>query len=128
MIRDFFDHLLWELRINHDELQAAQHGGQPINPELVDQLEKYIKKRSTSSLLASLFMQDREGATSEEIERNQRACAAAKLRIREEQLAHMEALRALFSEAIECASHPNDIGVLRIKGPEDIEAMYRTGD
>ena len=38
MIRDFLDHLIWEVRIGHFENTTAPG---TINPELMDQIAKY---------------------------------------------------------------------------------------
>src|SRR5579863_1911127 len=43
MIRDFLDHLLWELRISHYELTTPKTD--KVHQELKGQLTKYVKKR-----------------------------------------------------------------------------------
>jgi len=48
MVRDFIEHLKWELRIKHFE-NTRRIGTQ--HPELAEQLEKCIRKRNTKGLL-----------------------------------------------------------------------------
>ena len=57
MIRDFLDNLIWELRVNHYEVASAapaEYFGDPRgdNPELTEQLAKYMKKYNNAGLLS----------------------------------------------------------------------------
>jgi len=51
MIKDFLDHLMWELRINHIE---NTNPGCATNPELVEQLSKYSNKYNTVGLMTAM--------------------------------------------------------------------------
>ena len=103
MIRDFFEHLTWEARVRHTEC-VGRPGA--VNPELVEQLAKYIKRRKTVGLLmANRVTPDPTGAVSHD-----RAMAA----LGEHNAAQaqawvdaLEALRPLLEEALYCAGRPD---------------------
>jgi hypothetical protein len=115
MIRDFLDHLLWELRISHHELTTPTPD--QVHNELVGQLAKYIKKRNTVGLLAS--NQLATSATPQEVER---ASAILKERLGCQRIAaiqHLEALADVFDEALRCAAKP-DTTYIKRHSPSDI--------
>jgi hypothetical protein len=99
MIRDFLEHLLWEVRLNLYE-NAAKPGA--INQELVDKLSVYQGRYGRVTLLATNQI-DTGGETKERIRQ-----AVANFRefmrlTREGQIRQLEALQRLFSEAFGCA-------------------------
>ena len=56
MIKDFLEHLMWELTIA--DFENRQKDKSKTNPELVDQLYKYIKKWNTNALMAATIISD----------------------------------------------------------------------
>jgi len=115
MIRDFLDHLLWELRISHYELTTPKTD--KVHQELKGQLTKYVKKRNTVGLLAS--NQLAASATPDEVER---ASVILKERLsnqRKVAIDHLEALADVFDEALRCASKPDTIYIKR-HNPSDV--------
>ena len=108
MIRDFLDHLLWELRISHHESQTSK-----INPELAEQLEKYQKKRQTVGLL---FATGIDGNPDPD---KYRQFQTLRGEVRKSQLLCLEALQSLFREALESAAKPKTFNILRFKAIED---------
>ena len=102
MIRDFIDHLRWELRIKRFE-NAHKRGTQ--HPELTERLDKYIRKRNTKSLLYTARM-DKTGLSED---RAQEAIDVIRERAARQAQAALDALCVLepiFQEVINCASHP----------------------
>jgi len=98
MIGDFLEHLMWEVRISDFELNATRG---TTHPEFVEQLQGHIEKYGTSLLPVGLV--DTKGKSKEEIDRT---IAEARAEMRERyrsNLEHLEALRSLFEEAINCA-------------------------
>jgi hypothetical protein len=96
MIRDFIEHLLWEVRIGHFEATSADGA---INPELLEQIQRYQKKRQTIALLAA---NEIPASGRDEVGALKRRMAE----VRQRQVDHLEALHTLFEEALFCASHP----------------------
>lgn len=96
MLRDFIDHLRWEVRIVHAE---HHHLKAKVNPELVDALEPYMKKYGCGLLSANAFTpgnspdSERAGHLLEQFLR-ERAVRWYRC---------IEALDDLFQEAIQCA-------------------------
>jgi hypothetical protein len=96
MIKDFVEHLLWELRT--DQFESS---GGAINPELVDMLGKYMTKRQTNQLLMSHVTKlepDHEAV---------RNWNDARRKLRDRQIHALEALQPVFAEALALASGPN---------------------
>jgi hypothetical protein len=106
MIRDFLDHLLWEVRISHYE---TTHGSK-TNPELTDQLERFQKKRQTVGLLFGVFVHR---------EVNTGRLHAARRELRQQQIRALEGLMPLFEEALICAKHPKEF-MSHSLGPEHL--------
>jgi hypothetical protein len=107
MIRDFLDHLLWEVRINHYEQITSE-----VNPELQEQLTKYIRKRRTVGLLFATQITDLDPARLAEYR-------TLKAGLRQSQLLALEALRPLFKEALLNAGIPDSINVMNYKTIDD---------
>jgi hypothetical protein len=105
MIRDFVDHLLWELRISHFETTGTGGG---LNPELVDQLERYMRKRQTVGLL--MGHQADRNIPREKVQQFREALNA----LRQRQIDRLEALRPLLNEALFCASRPTRLGMVHL--------------
>ena len=82
MIRDFLDHLTWEVRISIFELR----NGGTIHPELSEQLQRFITKRQTNGLIFA----DSETA---DANGDKAAYRAALTRLRERQLERLERSR-----------------------------------
>jgi hypothetical protein len=122
MIRDFLDHLLLEVRVQHYEnlkgLQIMEKHGdvrildastdEIVSPALVEQVREYLKKYETQ--LISVDVINGENATQDEIDIVVEASLGAGKQKRDEQIGHLEALQELFDEALTCAKVP--FGVL----------------
>jgi hypothetical protein len=105
MIRDFLEHLTWELRILHYE---SINEDDTINPKLEDRLAKY-SSRYNAVLLAETEL-DYEGLPAAMVQRARNYWKAAQVRATAEQLQHLEALAEVFKEAFECIGFRNRIG------------------
>jgi hypothetical protein len=99
MIRDFLDHLLWEVRIVHFESTAAPG---TINPELGEQLKKYMSKYHCALMRATDLVG--EGLPEATFQRAARYWRTARQEVTASQIAHLEGLQGLFREAMDCAS------------------------
>ena len=109
MIRDFLDHLLWEVRISHHEMQT-QVGS--VNPELAEQLAKYIKKRQTFGLLFTTATKERPADNPAGVAKLKRV----KGNLREAQLEALELLHTtLFPEAFDAAKLGMVSGVMQFE-------------
>jgi hypothetical protein len=117
MVRDFLDHLLLELRVQHSEnLQSlrslegkadfseAIEASAQTSPNLIEQFKKYHAKYETALLFADAI--DNRGATEAETRDVAVAMLNAATERRDEQIGHMEALQELFDEAVMCARTP----------------------
>ena len=117
MIRDFLDHLTWEVRILHYE---SINEDDSLNPKLEDHLAKYTR-RYKAVLLAETEL-DYEGLPAAMVQRARNCWKAARVRATAEQLQHLEALAGLFKEAIECIGFSNRIGNKRPMPARTIKA------
>jgi len=122
MIRDFLEHLLLEVRVQHYEnlkgLQIMEKHGdvkileaatdEIVSPALEEQLGKYVKKYETR--LICMDVTNGENATQDEIDIVVEATLGAGKIKRDEQIGHLEALQELFDEVLMCAKVP--FGVL----------------
>lgn len=107
MIRDFLDHLTWELRTCLFELQQQitnPSRDTPLNPELLEQLRKHQEKRQCVLLPATDI--DASGTTPNEARAVVVAISRIEAKQRQEQLENLEALAGLFEEALHCARGP----------------------
>ena len=95
MIRDFLDHLKWEVRIAHFEYTSPPGA---TNDELVEQLAKYMKKYKVHGLLPYNAMPD---DASQEVVDSFRSEYAQKF---QKQIDALESLGDLFTTALLCAS------------------------
>jgi hypothetical protein len=98
MIKDFMEHLGWELRIKHFE---STHERGAHHPELTEQLKKCMLKRNTVGLLYANRIDKgglEEDKAQEVIETIREASAMDAL----------DVLEPILEEALECASHPGD--------------------
>ncbi|OHB54873.1 MAG: hypothetical protein A2Y12_05530 [Planctomycetes bacterium GWF2_42_9] len=115
MIHDFLEHLKWELQIIHFENQQDKF---KENPELVEQLAKYVKKRHTKALMPATVIQ-KDKFDSESL-------AELKARLRKDKLEQMQAainafeiLEPIFSQALTCAKYPDKLPA-RIITPDEV--------
>ena len=117
MIRDFLEHLTWELRILHYE---SINEDDTINPKLEDRLAEY-STRYNAVLLAETEL-DYEGLPAAMVQRARNYWKAAQVRATAEQLQHLEALAGLFKEAFECINFSNRFGNKRVVPVRTIKA------
>ena len=118
MIRDFIDHLKWELRVAHFEnAEGVKSGGKPgrINLELVDQLNKFFEKRPRV-LLQGLAI-NAEGVPPDISLAMRKEIFVEREAMRQEQIDHLEALEPLFKEALSCARQ-------EVKTSDDLPMTY----
>lgn len=104
MIQDFLEHLRWEYAINHFE---NTHKAGVENPELTEELGRYIKKYNTTGLMAALKLKA-SGITEEE-ERENRAMKSFRVvraKKAQEVLEALDTLKPYLEEAFECAMCP----------------------
>ena len=102
MIRDFIDHLKWEVRTCHFENVSAPNA---LNPELIDQLAKYQRKRGCFGLLTGQLTREKPDAD---------ALAEWKARRAGEMQTYIDALELLeplFQEAVFCAANRQFINI-----------------
>jgi hypothetical protein len=99
MIRDFLEQLLWEVRIEQFESTAPPG---VVNPELAEQSEKYLRKYGVALQVDTCI--DGDGATEAQRRRAEEHWREAQANLTAEQVGHLEALRELFEEALECAA------------------------
>lgn len=116
MIRDFFDHLLLELRTQLFEYvtlvrkhEASDNVGslsvQPdYAPALAGEFTKYIEKYA--SALIHVISIKRENETAAEALEARMLILKQRIELRDKQIGHLEALRDLFDEALLCAKLP----------------------
>jgi len=117
MIQDFLDHLLIELRVQlwenvvtlrkldetGDLSVALQAQKEPIEG-IDEQLVHYVAKYETALIYASAF--DFDGVPDELIPVITKKFMSSRIKQRDEQLGHLEALSDLFDEALQCAKLP----------------------
>ncbi|MFC1633654.1 hypothetical protein ACFL5Z_02325 [Planctomycetota bacterium] len=102
MIRDFLDHLRWELSICHFE---NTHTKGPMNPELVDQLKKYMQKYNTVGLMEAVVV-NREGVPENIADQAIARFHKAKAESVEQSIRALDLLEPVFEEALNCIAHP----------------------
>ncbi|MGD0464653.1 MAG: hypothetical protein ABSB74_19385 [Tepidisphaeraceae bacterium] len=124
MIRDFLEHLEWEIRVSHFETANAENG---LNPELAEMLRKYGQRYHTC--LRSCRLLDRDPSCSEEQFRR----AFATLRAREnpkltKALEAMEVLKPFFEEAFFCISMKGNLPVIHTSTSEVLRTEDGLGD
>jgi hypothetical protein len=119
MIHDFLEHLTWEVRISHFE---AVHP-ETVNPELVEQLSRYVKKRRTAALLFSTSLAEQPDP--EKLAH----LLAIQRKVRARQVRCLETLGILFKEALSVASKPDVMTIIKYpdvdKAIEIISEMYK---
>jgi hypothetical protein len=116
MIRDFLDHLTWEVRILHYESLNEDDS----IPELEEQLAKYSRKYNADLLAVTEL--DYQGLPAAMVQRARHYWKAAQVKATAEQLQHLEALAGLFKEAFECIGFGNRIGNKRALPARTIKA------
>src|SRR6185437_572032 len=117
MIRDFLDHLLLELRVQHyenqkllktlgstDDLNTAMKVTEDVSEKLAMQFVAYQKKYQAVLLAANVI--DGNNATEAESKGVMTAVLQGMQAKRDAQIGHMEALQDLFKEALHCARLP----------------------
>lgn len=111
MIRDFLDHLLWEVRISHFETVMRKRGkADTTSSELVETLSKYNQKYG--SVLQPILSVKRDGLSDEELNRAMANANAALAPIREDEIRALESLQSLFASALKAAECRTDLGFL----------------
>jgi hypothetical protein len=98
MIRDFLQHLRWELVIKHFEVT---HEPGVIDEGLFDQLQNYDRKYQTLGLLWIDFVQASEDDSKEDKEKAHKILREALADYTQTMLDHLDALDVLFGKALE---------------------------
>ncbi len=119
MIRDFIDHLQWELRIRHFENTREIGTG---HPELGEQLENCIRKRNTKGLLY-MNRVDKAGLAEDEAQQAINVIREGMAAEAQDALDALDVLDPIFEEALECASHPDDLLARSINLREFLKSM-----
>jgi hypothetical protein len=102
MIRDFLDHLLWEVRILHYESTATPGA---INPELLDTIASLQSKYpGTACLLAATYLTNDRELSGEQVARAEEYWRKARAQASQGWVDALEHLQGLFREALECVS------------------------
>ena len=104
MIKDFMEHLGWELRIKHFE-NTHEKGMQ--HPELTEQLKKCMLKRNTIGLLYANRV-DKAGLAEDKAQEVIATIREASAMEAQEALDALDILEPTLEEALNCASHPDD--------------------
>lgn len=100
MIRDFLDHLLWELRIAHYE--NTRDDPDITNPEFIEILEKYQKRHGAVLWTANEIIV--KGTTEEEQHQWMPHIKEYFAALHMEAIEHLEALQPVFENALRCAA------------------------
>jgi hypothetical protein len=101
MIRDFFHHLLWELRAATFDDEQHRRGARAGHPELDKLLDRYFRQYGVGLLPLTVF--DSRGATAGQVRAVRRELTVTLPSLRRSQLRLLEALLPLFEDALECA-------------------------
>ena len=105
MIRDFLEHLRWELRTRCVELtHELPTSGKIPKDELYEQMEKYTKKWNCA--LVRMTTINTDGVPAEEIKAGELKARKLMATQAEQDLSALEHLDRLFEEAFECAAEP----------------------
>jgi len=102
MIKDFLQHLLWEMRVLHFESTGPVGR---FNPELTASLKPYFQRRGrhlfpVHEVVADHGTPEEEAVAAGELIRMRHAKQA------KEAIEHLEALQEVFEIALHCASKP----------------------
>ena len=124
MIRDFIEHLKWELRIKHFE-NTRKIGTQ--HPKLMEQLEKYMLRRNTTGLLYANRI-EKAGLAEDRAQEVIKAIRQAGARQAQEALDALGVLEPILEEALDCASHPKDFLVRTVNLVEFLRCMEEQED
>ena len=108
MIQDFLEHLKWELRIVHFELSQKNQKIR-INPELVEQLGKYVKKWHTAGLMSAYIIKTDDFSPEEAEELHN----ARKEQI-EKAIKAFDELENIFKDSFWCAEHPKQVPAIQV--------------
>ncbi len=103
MVRDFLEHLLWELRTA--EYENTRDDPKIINPELAANLARCIQKRGTAALWIAHRI-THEGTTEEERRRWGPEVSAVLAKNLGKAVHHLESLQDVFGLALWCAERP----------------------
>lgn len=114
MIRDFIEHLKWELTINVHENQ----GNEKVNPELVEMLTKYQSKWNTMGLMPALELKGFTQENGFDIQQATESFKQARAKMCQDALDAFKKLEDVFQDAFDCASHP-DMITMKIVTPEN---------
>jgi hypothetical protein len=104
MIRDFIEHLGWELRIKHFE---STHEAGAHHPELTEQLKKFMVKRNAVGLLYANRI-DKAGLPENKAQEVIETIREASAMEAQEALDALDVLEPILEEAFECASRPDE--------------------
>lgn len=103
MIRDFVEHLKWELRNYHFEYTTPTVGAFAKEP--AEMLAKYIKRRDQFQLIATTALQRNEELTDEQREEYIARFRAERAEMTQRYLDALESLQPLIEEATACIRH-----------------------
>lgn len=103
MIRDFLNHFRLEYAINHFE---NTHEPETVNPELAEQLGRYMNKYNTCGLMAALALVE-DGIPQEVVTKARESVHAARAERAKEVLDALDVLEPFLEEAFICASFPD---------------------
>jgi len=103
MIKDFIEHLGWELRIKHFE--STHEVG--VHPELTEQLKKCMLKRNTVGLLYANRI-DKAGLAEDKAQEVIETIREASAMEAQKALDALDILEPILEEAFECASRPDE--------------------
>jgi len=107
MIRDFFDHLMWEWRI----MDYENHAKDPsvTNPEFVEMLVKYQRKYNCAGLALGNVLARDEGMEESEYDRAMPILQRRLAGKSEAVLAMLEALTPVMDEALMCGDMASNV-------------------
>ena len=125
MIRDFIDHLTWEVCIRKFEHTAKQG---TVNSELVEQLEPYIKKYDCGLLFATAL--ETKDCSDDEIKQADEIINAVNLKVCDQWSQSLESLGGLFKQALEAATYrlseygPNELPAVVISARDLLDSKH----
>lgn len=99
MIRDFLEHLRWEIVISKYEAQSTSNN--PVNPELLEQLSKYAERYRC--VLLPVTRLDTRGVTDADAKVVSEALRRKNAEVYGDWVSAFENLEGLFKSALDCA-------------------------
>jgi hypothetical protein len=153
MLKDFLNHLMWELRYKHyDRVSDASGSDAPDHPELDEQLMNYMRKYGSALSTSGLIvLRDNPDLTDDDVGQAIRRASALHAQEAQKCIRALETLEPLFEEALWCATQrglmvirvpasklvdgtvptywsaasvaDNELGILRIPFPENLRPV-----